>query len=355
MALPSPALHCPTGDTQDPQENLRLCLQNTFLHVKDVQEEASSMSRSQSDSSLVAPPQSPKVGHVVFSEASSGMCGAKPHGPKLSTAERFKPVGQVGHVVFTDVGNRLLLRPPNFSETSGAHIVFSDASSDQHGTKSNASETSASSECVASDRRVEHAVFPDASNNVAATSVGPNAHVFFADSPRDVAAQDAGHTFFSEGSNASSQDIMEAATMDAPSDEAEADDDKALNFKLHSLGQCQPCHYVSSLQGCRNGRDCKFCHDYHRKQRPCKAKRTQCKRMASLLDTAATGDPGEFTGYMKAVVMSRMRTQAGAALVDGVAASSSAAPPRAGWQTADEARLTSDDEYTNARDVTITL
>ena len=36
------SLPCPTGGAQDSQDNLRLCLQNTFLHVKDVQEEASS-------------------------------------------------------------------------------------------------------------------------------------------------------------------------------------------------------------------------------------------------------------------------------------------------------------------------
>lgn len=316
------SLPCPTGGAQDSQDNLRLCLQNTFLHVKDVQEEASSMSRSQSDSSLLA--QSPKLGHVVFSDA-TGDAGAKPRGPKVSatersSADRFKTVGQVGHVVFTDGDNGLLLRQPYISETTGAHIVFSDASSDQHWTKSNASETSASSDFVASVPRGEHAVFPDASNDVVAMGVGPNAHAFFPDSPRGVAAQDAGHTFFSEGSNASSQDIMEAAMTETPADEAH--DNRALNLKLHNLGQCQPCHYVSSLQGCRNGTDCKFCHDYHRKQRPCKAKRTQCKRIASMLDPAVTGDASEFTGYMKAVVMSRMRTQAGAALVDGVATSS---------------------------------
>lgn len=92
--------------------------------------------------------------------------------------------------------------------------------------------------------------------------------------------------------------------------------------EFHKQGQCRPCHYFSTKLGCANGQDCEFCHLDHPKRsrpRPCKAKRSQCKRIAGMLDSAFAHDPEQFTqamellssqsGYMKTVMKSKMRNQ----------------------------------------------
>merc|ERR1719502_2236232 len=65
----------------------------------------------------------------------------------------------------------------------------------------------------------------------------------------------------------------------------------------HAQGQCRPCHYVNTKVGCVNGDACAFCHLAHPRRlraRPCKSKRSKCKRLAGMLDTVLAQDPQQF-------------------------------------------------------------
>lgn len=88
----------------------------------------------------------------------------------------------------------------------------------------------------------------------------------------------------------------------------------------HADGLCKPCHYVYTKTGCANGEACSFCHLRHPKRvrpRPCKSKRSKCKRIAGILDTVLQDNPDEFKnavsylsskgGYMKSVVKSKVK------------------------------------------------
>mmetsp|Transcript_36193 Transcript_36193/g.65675 ORF Transcript_36193/g.65675 Transcript_36193/m.65675 type:complete len:217 (+) Transcript_36193:64-714(+) len=91
---------------------------------------------------------------------------------------------------------------------------------------------------------------------------------------------------------------------------------------LHSEGKCRPCHYYNTKTSCQNGEGCSFCHLAHPKRfrpRPCKPKRSKCKRLAGMLDAALLqDDPEKFDstvntlaakgGYLKSVVQSKART-----------------------------------------------
>jgi len=92
----------------------------------------------------------------------------------------------------------------------------------------------------------------------------------------------------------------------------------------HHSGQCRPCHYLQTKLGCMNGVNCEYCHLSHAKKsrpRPCKAKRTQCKRIVGMLDTVFAADPNQFaqaaemlstkSPYMRTVIRSRMKQQEG--------------------------------------------
>jgi len=92
----------------------------------------------------------------------------------------------------------------------------------------------------------------------------------------------------------------------------------------HHSGQCRPCHYLQTKLGCVKGVDCEFCHLSHTKKsrpRPCKAKRTQCKRMLGMLDTVFAPNSDQFaeaaemlsakSPYMRTVIRSRMKLQEG--------------------------------------------
>lgn len=91
--------------------------------------------------------------------------------------------------------------------------------------------------------------------------------------------------------------------------------------KYHEYGHCKPCHYVSTRNGCSNGEQCGFCHLAHPKRfrpRPCKSKRSKCKRLAGLLDEVLATEPEQFDdvaqvlatqgGYLRTVVKSKLRT-----------------------------------------------
>eukprot|EP00930_Biecheleria_cincta_P067864 TRINITY_DN5479_c1_g1_i1.p1 TRINITY_DN5479_c1_g1~~TRINITY_DN5479_c1_g1_i1.p1 ORF type:complete len:306 (+),score=72.16 TRINITY_DN5479_c1_g1_i1:54-920(+) len=88
----------------------------------------------------------------------------------------------------------------------------------------------------------------------------------------------------------------------------------------HAEGLCRPCHYVNTKTGCANGESCSFCHLQHPKRvrpRPCKSKRSKCKRIAGILDSVLQDNPNEFDdavtylsskgGYMKSVVKSKVK------------------------------------------------
>jgi len=60
----------------------------------------------------------------------------------------------------------------------------------------------------------------------------------------------------------------------------------SMGSALHAQGQCKPCLRINMKWGCLKGKDCEFCHLDHPsrrgKTRPCKAKRTESKRLAAL-------------------------------------------------------------------------
>jgi len=64
----------------------------------------------------------------------------------------------------------------------------------------------------------------------------------------------------------------------------------------HSEGQCRPCFYVFSRNGCKFGRSCTYCHLNHakpRKERPPKLVRQECREIANEVfrSTPASADP----------------------------------------------------------------
>lgn len=232
---------------RDTKENMRLCVQNTFLHVKDVLDDTKCLNRSQSDPSLYS-------------------------GSETSASEHFVAHDYVGHVVFTDVGNQ----PPKINAKGlELEICGRKAAANGHG---------------------GFAVFSDGqpkSNDAESKALAILA-----------IAKRGGHCVFADGTN----DLVE--TGDAVLEkEASLTRDHEAMLLLHQKGQCRPCNYSSSGRGCRNGEACNFCHLAHRKSRPCKAKRSYCRRVASQLDASAAGDPDQYTGYMRIVMLSKARLQ----------------------------------------------
>lgn len=76
---------------------------------------------------------------------------------------------------------------------------------------------------------------------------------------------------------------------------------------LHAEGKCRPCHYVHTAVGCLNSRDCEFCHLPHTakgRPRPCKTRRQQCQRLATMLEeeerVKATSDK-ELADFVKSL------------------------------------------------------
>jgi len=67
----------------------------------------------------------------------------------------------------------------------------------------------------------------------------------------------------------------------------------------HTDGMCRPCHYVHAARGCKDGKDCSFCHLPHvqssnrSRNRPCKTKREQCKKILGLVASVAGGGNNE--------------------------------------------------------------
>jgi len=101
---------------------------------------------------------------------------------------------------------------------------------------------------------------------------------------------------------------------------------------LHKTGTCRPCHYVATKAGCMNGAECEFCHLPHprrARQRPCKTKRLQFKRVVNRLAEANRNSPEEFqealssvtsqSEYLRGLIRKRLHTQGGA---EGASASS---------------------------------
>jgi len=93
-----------------------------------------------------------------------------------------------------------------------------------------------------------------------------------------------------------------------------------IGSELHSVGQCKPCFWLQSKDGCENGSSCQFCHLPHERVvriRPCKTKRARAKKRAGEL-AAELGDPDELTmaaeqlvnqnGYLKTVMQSKARS-----------------------------------------------
>lgn len=74
------------------------------------------------------------------------------------------------------------------------------------------------------------------------------------------------------------------------------DDVPTLGSLGHSQGQCKPCFYVFSRNGCKFGRSCMYCHLNHarpKKERPPKLVRQECKELANQVfrSTPASADP----------------------------------------------------------------
>jgi hypothetical protein len=61
----------------------------------------------------------------------------------------------------------------------------------------------------------------------------------------------------------------------------------SVGTQFHDSGRCKPCLYAFTSKSCSMGQNCNFCHSpSHQKkktQRPCKAVRNQCKRLASTM------------------------------------------------------------------------
>lgn len=125
------------------------------------------------------------------------------------------------------------------------------------------------------------------------------------------------------------QSTKEALLEQVLVDEEEEDGDDqeegpgtwSAGSKYHEYGHCKPCHYVTTRNGCSNEEQCGFCHLSHPKRfrpRPCKSKRSKCKRLAGLLDEVLANEPEQFDdvaqvlatqgGYLRTVVKSKLRT-----------------------------------------------
>ncbi|CAE7875116.1 unnamed protein product [Symbiodinium sp. KB8] len=120
-------------------------------------------------------------------------------------------------------------------------------------------------------------------------------------------------------------ELLENKDLDSEAEDEADDADVAVTSKgeseSHALGTCRPCHYVYAKSGCTNGAACAFCHLPHPKKfrpRPCKSKRSKCKRLAAVLDKVFDGDPDYFQsmveelsaqgGYLNTVVKSKVKS-----------------------------------------------
>lgn len=120
-------------------------------------------------------------------------------------------------------------------------------------------------------------------------------------------------------------ELLENKDLDSEAEDEADDADVAVTGKgeseSHALGTCRPCHYVYAKSGCTNGAACAFCHLPHPKKfrpRPCKSKRSKCKRLAAVLDKVFDGDPDYFQsmveelsaqgGYLNTVVKSKVKS-----------------------------------------------
>jgi len=91
-----------------------------------------------------------------------------------------------------------------------------------------------------------------------------------------------------------------AALLEAGNDQAQEaravlirDGMWSVGSENHIEGTCRPCHYVHAARGCASGQDCTFCHLPHvqasnrSRNRPCKKKREQCKKILDLVSNIA--------------------------------------------------------------------
>jgi len=73
----------------------------------------------------------------------------------------------------------------------------------------------------------------------------------------------------------------------------------SIGSERHTEGTCKPCHYVHGSQGCSMGKECNFCHLPHvqssnkSRNRPCKSKREQVKKILNLVSSMAEDDNDE--------------------------------------------------------------
>jgi len=71
----------------------------------------------------------------------------------------------------------------------------------------------------------------------------------------------------------------------------------------HGAGQCRPCHFAHTKDGCKDKEACQFCHLPHTsmsQKRPSKPRRRQCRVLASLVQEACEIlNPGEYSDVVE--------------------------------------------------------
>jgi len=71
----------------------------------------------------------------------------------------------------------------------------------------------------------------------------------------------------------------------------------------HGAGQCRPCHFVHTKDGCKDKEACQFCHLPHtsmNQKRPSKPRRQQCQMLASVVhEASAILNAGEYSDVVE--------------------------------------------------------
>jgi len=124
--------------------------------------------------------------------------------------------------------------------------------------------------------------------------------------------------------------------LDDANDALTPDQKWSTGTALHASGQCKPCLYLNTRDGCFNGAKCNFCHAEHKRNRPrpSKATRTRCKQILAMANLALeSGSPEEVDAmrslakqspYMRSLLRGKMQQHA---VSSGMAATSMRGAP----------------------------
>mmetsp|Transcript_128927 Transcript_128927/g.248386 ORF Transcript_128927/g.248386 Transcript_128927/m.248386 type:complete len:234 (+) Transcript_128927:76-777(+) len=232
---------------QRKEDNLRLYVQNTFLHVKGADEEPQKLNRSRSDSSISLP----------ASSSESTLTGSR-HSSNEGTHHHVIWGPVEASSVVTDSSGQHCMSPHSNDDGSKRHegpvldSVEFLSTSDCSSSRSGSAKLRTEAEAVQAELHVQ--LLPLGSSPLPASAGGE---------PEDAISIDNLQQFPSVGS------------------------------VKHSKGTCKPCMFAHSRVGCSKGLSCPWCHYSHKNsKRPCKSKRDHFRKLIAQAEGKMFGEQG---------------------------------------------------------------